>query len=158
MTANFDMPIPGEPIDIVFFTQLATYLKQIHDDLFGATHSLSSIAVGGGLRETQETEDLSIWTGEFHIATSFPKGQDPKKVESQKWNVNFEGVSFQSTPIVTVTPRCTTGGTISPNTAWISSVSRDAANGRFKFIEAPKNIEQITINIIAIGKGMANVR
>jgi hypothetical protein len=151
------VPLPGEPIDLMFFSTLTQYLNDINAAVVQNKRAFSSLY--GNPRKPVETEDLVVWTDRVLVPESFhklPASTSVRKLKRVNWHVDFNA-GFTSVPVVTATPFCeTTGaGTIASNSCWLYRVTINEVRGKFKFNEAPYRDETVWINVIAIGPGVA---
>lgn len=149
---NFSVPAAGEPLDLTMMTQMAQYIDEVNTKLLEERSATSSLEAP--VRLKVETDNLVVWTGKILVAQNIKPVSSIKELDPINWYAPFD-VSFTSIPVVTATPFCnsTGGGTVSANTVWLHEVTPTGVRGKFKFTESPKRVEDVYLNIIAIGEG-----
>lgn len=150
---NFSLPSAGSPLDLSLMSQMAQYIDEINTKLLENKSATSSLEAP--VRLKVETDNLTIWTGRILVAQNIKPVSNINELERINWYAPFD-ISFRSVPVVTATPFCnsTGGGTISANTVWLHEVTTTGVKGKFKFTESPKQVEDVYLNIIAIGEGV----
>jgi hypothetical protein len=144
-------PVPrGTPIDVSLLSRMSEYVWNINQTIQSLRTAKSS--PWSTSRQTIDTDNMSIWTSkELIVSNSVP---DPNATHVN-WAVRFEGITFKSVPIVTVTPYCDTtgGGTIAPNVVWIHEITPTGVKGKFKWLGKTTKTENVYALIIAVGQG-----